>query len=452
MRSTTKLAAVVFVAAALIAGEGLLRDEVPLPGTQVTETSALLDPASAGTGMKPVGEVVALWTSRAAADPQDYLSRTQLGATLLRQARDTGDLTIYDDARAAFEDALRLNGRYGPALLGLGSARAADHEFAGQLELAQRALELEPHSLAALAAVGDARLELGDYPEAADAFARLAREERTGPVLSRLARLALVEGRLVDAVDLAAQAVAEAEALDLPAASVAQHLFQLGHHRYESGDTSNAAAALERALRVAPGHLGAQELLAQVRVAQGRLDDAVAIYEDLIAVGPAADLHGSVAALYAERGDTIVAARHLEAGLALARETIGRFPAERRHLAAFFARHDPALALQLAEEDLTTRHDVHAHDLHAWALYGIGRFAEADAAARRAMALGTVDVELLYHAGMIAEALGDRSRAQVLLDRALDLNPRFDVVESRRAAEALDRLGGPLPTLRPPER
>jgi tetratricopeptide (TPR) repeat protein len=443
MHRSAKLAIGLFLAALVVTGEGLLSDEEPLPGVPQPSGSALLEPARLDAGMKPIDEVIALWTSRSEADPEDYLSRTQLGSALLRQARATGDLSLYGSARAAFEDALRRNPRHPAALLGLGATRAADHDFAGQLVLAEQVLARDPESLPALAAVGDAQLELGAYDAAARSFGRLAAEERTAPVVSRLARVALIDGRTDEAVALAAEAAALARDLDAMPETLAQHQLQLGHHRYEAGDVEGASAALEQALRTQPGHLGALELLAQVRVAQERDAEAIGIYEDLLASGPAADLHGSVAALYRARGDIGAADRHVEAGLALARATIDRFPAERRHLAGFFARHDPPLALVLADADLATRQDVYAHDLHAWALFRNGRFAEADAAARRALARGTQDAELLYHAGMIAESVGDEARARTLLDRALDINPRFDVVEASVAREALGRVGGP---------
>jgi tetratricopeptide (TPR) repeat protein len=441
MRPTSKLAALLFGAAAFIAGEGLVtRDGVdPSPAAPGRETSTLLDPAEQ-PGLRSTDEIVALWSDRAMADPQDYLSRTQLGSALLRQARETGDLSLYEDAREAFDDALRLNGRHAAALLGLGSAEAANHDFAVQLELARKALAVAPGSLQALAAIGDARFELGDYGGATTAFHALAVDERSAPVLSRLARLAHVEGRVTDAVSLMTEAVSGAVTLDLPPQTAAQYLFQLGHYRYEAGEVAGAAASLEDALAIAPDHLGSLELLAQVRVAQERIDVAIEIYEELIARGPAADLHGSAAALYSERGDSVAARRHLDAGLALGLMSIDRYPAERRHLAGFFARHDPALALVLAGEDLATRRDVYAYDLYAWALYRNGRYDEADAAARNALATGIRDVEVLYHAGMIAAAVGDADGARGLLSDALDINPRFDVVDAPEAAAMLERL------------
>jgi len=443
MRRTPKFTVGLFVAALVIAGAGLVSTETgvaPADTPVPAERSELLEPV-AFVGMKTTDEIISLWASRSEKQPADYLSRTSLGHALLTKARESGDLSKYDEAEAAFRDALALNPRYPSALLGLGSARAAAHDFATQRDLAQQVLDTRPDSPSALAAFGDASLELGDYDTADAAYRQLEQQERSAPVVSRLARLAHLRGRSAEAIALAEDAAAEADEFDLPPTTRAQLLFQLGHHRYEAGDVRGAAVALERALVVDPANLGSLELLAQVRVAQDRLDDAIVIYEDLIAAGPAADLHGSVAALYDATGDHAAARLHLDAGLQLGRATIGQFPAERRHLAGFFARHEPALALALAREDIATRQDVHAYDTLAWALYRNGLFDEAAVAARQALALGTEEVELLYHAGMIEAALGHDGQARQLLGRALELNPRFDVVDAPLARTTLAALG-----------
>ena len=58
-----------------------------------------------------------------------------------------------------------------------------------------------------------------------------------------------------------------------------------------------------------------------------------------------------------------------------------------------------------------------------------------------ALALGTHDALLQYHAGMIANALGDTARARQLLQAALNLNPGFDPLQAARARATLDTLG-----------
>ena len=73
---------------------------------------------------------------------------------------------------------------------------------------------------------------------------------------------------------------------------------------------------------------------------------------------------------------------------------------------------DVAAALDLATVELAERKDAYGYDAYAWALLANGRPTEADAAMATALASGTRDALFLYHAGEIALALGDRSRAR----------------------------------------
>ena len=65
-----------------------------------------------------------------------------------------------------------------------------------------------------------------------------------------------------------------------------------------------------------------------------------------------------------------------------------------------------------AREEIAARQDIYGWDLLAWALHQNGRDGEAAPAMARALALGTRDAMLFYHAGMIERALGDRDAAR----------------------------------------
>ena len=71
-----------------------------------------------------------------------------------------------------------------------------------------------------------------------------------------------------------------------------------------------------------------------------------------------------------------------------------------------------------------------------------GRIDEAQSAAVAALAQGTEDATLLYHAGMIAAAAGDSTAARSLLTKALALNPLFSPTQATMARRTLDSLGG----------
>lgn len=201
-----------------------------------------------------------------------------------------------------------------------------------------------------------------------------------------------------------------------------------------------ARAAVDRAIEIDPDNLGALELEPRISIAEGDLVAATAAYEALIALTPAADLHGELAKLYTAAGRVEDAQAQIELGLELGRAQVGLYPAERRHLAEFFGTYDPQLALRLAEEDLATRQDVGAYDTLAWALHQNGRSAEARGAAQQALTTGIQDAVVFFHAGMIESALGNTSDARTWLERALEINPEFDVVEARMARDTLATL------------
>jgi tetratricopeptide (TPR) repeat protein len=218
--------------------------------------------------------------------------------------------------------------------------------------------------------------------------------------------------------------------------------FQLAYFLYQDGEVAKADAALDAGLAIDPDHLAALELKAKVLVARGRLDEAATLYEQLLQRGPAADLHGELAKVYRALGRDGEAAQQVQLGLQLGRATLGVYPAERRHLAGFFAEFDPALALEAAVTDFDTRKDVGAYDTLAWAYYVNGRYDDAARYLPGALAHGSQDAPLLYHAGMIEKAVGNSDHAHALLGQALRLNPHFDLTQAPLAKAALAELEG----------
>ena len=79
--------------------------------------------------------------------------------------------------------------------------------------------------------------------------------------------------------------------------------------------------------------------------------------------------------------------------------------------------------LAKAQEELHTRQDIYGYDVVAWALHASGRDREAREAMNHALALGTQDAMLFYHAAVIDRALGKRDVAARELEHARTLNP-----------------------------
>ena len=101
---------------------------------------------------------------------------------------------------------------------------------------------------------------------------------------------------------------------------------------------------------------------------------------------------------------------------------------------------DVAAVLANVSRELESRRDVYGYDLLAWALHAAGRNQEARAPMARALALGTRDAMLFYHAGMIALAAGDSAGARAQLEHALAINPAWHPSQPARVRAVLDTL------------
>ena len=97
--------------------------------------------------------------------------------------------------------------------------------------------------------------------------------------------------------------------------------------------------------------------------------------------------------------------------------------------------------MQIAQEDYDTQKDIYAADILAWCLFKNGKLTDARSMIAEAMRLKTRDAKIFYHAGMIEAASGNRGRARKLLQTALRLNPKFDLIQAEAAKTALLKLG-----------
>ena len=110
-----------------------------------------------------------------------------------------------------------------------------------------------------------------------------------------------------------------------------------------------------------------------------------------------------------------------------------------RQLALFYADHDhkPEEAYTNAMKEYAVRRDIYGADAVAWTALKANKIAEAKSAIKEALRLGTQDARILYHAGMIAAAAGERVRAREYLIQALTLSPGFDPLQASIARKAL---------------
>lgn len=431
--------------------------QVALPRASAP-TSSVVDPTSGrdpgpdaglvaggSTDGERLRQNIAFWSGKAARDPADFVSLTEWAAAEIGLARATGELAAYLRADAILGRAIAADGQYAPARNLRGAVLIALHRFAEARDLATAILRDHPDDPSALASLGDAQNDLGNMPAAGAAYERLAQVAPSAASLARTAQLSFLAGDTAGAIRDAAASVRAANDEGAEPERAAWYRLRLADLRIGTGDPVGAAAAYQDALAADPASFLARAGLARVAAADGRLDDAIRLLSAAIAIVPLPDLLARRADLYTLRAGTGDAARAADDGAAV--EAIAQLAGAAgsvydRTLSLYLANHglDPARALRLAQAELAVRQDIYGWDAEAWALLAAGRPADADAAMAKALSLGTRDAKLLYHAGMIAAAVGDTPRAQVFLQESLALDPSFDPLQAARARATLAGL------------
>jgi tetratricopeptide (TPR) repeat protein len=208
-----------------------------------------------------------------------------------------------------------------------------------------------------------------------------------------------------------------------------------------SGRRDDARKAYEQALAVVPDHPAALAGLGRLAVGDGDLTGAAARFERASEIVPLPEYVIALGEAREAAGD----ADGAKASYDLARLEIALFQSNGVEvdldLALFEADHaDPATALGLAEKAYATRQTYRTADALAWASHRAGRAADAQRLSVEARRLGTHDPLLLYHAGMIASAAGDRATARQLLTDALSLDPGFSATGAMAARAELARI------------
>jgi tetratricopeptide (TPR) repeat protein len=351
---------------------------------------------------------LALWLAlgsgpaRATDTPASFVA---LATTFMRTARATGDPSYYDRAGAALDRALALDPTFYPAFRARAWVQMGMHRFRAALRTARATRRIAPRDWWNYGNLADACTELGYYRGAAHATDRMMALRPGVPAYTRVAALRALTGDRRGAIEALELAFAAADPGD--AEERAWILTYLGHERWALGDVATAARLYEAALVLAPGYHLALPGLARTRAAEGRLDEAIALYERALAAAPMPSTAGALGDLYVATGNPSRARASYDLAVVMQRVAAARGQSLGRDLAMFLADHDRDLdeAVRLARADAALRDDVFTDDALAWTLYKRGDVRAAKRAASRALRLGTEEASFHRHAAAIATAL-----------------------------------------------
>jgi tetratricopeptide (TPR) repeat protein len=331
---------------------------------------------------------------------------TGLAMAYARRARETSDIAFYTKAEETLDRAFKIEPGNFEALKVQAWLLLGRHEFAKALVAATALNKRAPDDITVYGYLADANAELGNYEDAVKA-AQWMLDIRPGNVagLTRAAYLRELHGDLTGAVELmhmAYDATPFQEAEDR-----AWLLTQIAHLQLVSGDLKEAEMYSTGALGLFPDYHYALGTLAQVRQAQNRDDEAVALLEKRYAAAPHAENQFALAEALARAGRKDQAAQAFGGfeEKALRESTIT--DNANHELIAYYVdyAHQPARSLGIARQELARRHDAFTLDAYAWSLAAEGDYAAANSEMQKALAFGIKDPKVLHHASEIAAHL-----------------------------------------------
>jgi tetratricopeptide (TPR) repeat protein len=376
---------------------------------------------------------------RLRSEPRDAAAWAALGAAYTQQARVTGDPTWYSKAEQALRRSLRLDAsRNVAAMSAMGALAAARHEFAQALGWANKAIGVDARDAVALGVKGDALVELGRYEEGFAAFQEMVDLRPALPSYARASYAWELEGHVPNAIrafELGLDTAASAN-------DVAFAHYYIGELYWNSGRVDEAGEHYRRSAAADPAFVPALQGAAKVAAARGDFAEATRGYESVVARLPLPQYLAELADIYTANGKRSLARRQFE--LLQIQEQLLRANGVNVDVdqVVYRADHmlDPRAALVAARAEWERRRSIFVADALAWALHANGKDREALRFSNDSLKLGTRNALFYFHRGVIHRALGRRDEARRDLTTAMEINPHFSFLWSKRVPEMLGSL------------
>jgi tetratricopeptide (TPR) repeat protein len=372
-------------------------------------------------------------------NPDDQRAYVLLGAAYLQKVRETGDPTYYGKTEEALTRALDLQSDDFAAMIQMGALALSRHQFHEALIWGEKARAISPGTALIYGVIGDAQIELGQYDAALDTFQTMVDLRPDLSSYSRASYVRELHGDIPGAIEAMQRAV---QAGGSNAENTNWARVQLGYLYLNSGDVVEAEAQFNEALAFYPGYVHAIAGLGRVRAAQGKTDEAIKLLNQAVGIIPMPDFVITLGDLYQTTGQQKAASQQYKLVTTIEKLYRANGVDSDLEIALFNADHDQNLneTLALARKAYVNRPSIYGADVLAWTLYKTGNYTEAQKYSEDALRLGTKDALKLFHAGMIALKLDDKTKAQGYLEQALTINPHFSILYANVARKTLETL------------
>ncbi len=349
----------------------------------------------------------------------------------------SGDFSLNSKAETAVNRALEIEPDNYDAQRIQASLLLTFHKFQEGLEAGQKLQQKSPQDPFVFGVLTDANVELGNYKEAIDAAQQMVDLRPGMESYARVSYVRSLHGDSDGAIEAMKMAASISDPQDKEARAWA--LTHLGNEYFKVGRYEEAEKQYDIALQVLPDYHFGLTGKGNVRAAAGDYENAVKFYTKSQEKVPLTQTIIPLGDLYKKTGKPEEAQKQYELAEFI-EQKLGN--TDQRTIALLWANQDIKLdeALQLARTEHEKRKDIYTADIYAWTLYKTGQFEEAKKVITEAMRLKTKDAQIFYHAGMIEKQLGNKKAAADYLQKAIKLNPAFDILQVETAKSALQEL------------
>jgi tetratricopeptide (TPR) repeat protein len=357
--------------------------------------------------------------------PMDAERATKFVYLLYQRGSLSGDLGELREAEAAVTAAINELGPAGDLCYLKANLDFKFHRLFGVREDLEMGRDLR-HSSQGRALLRDLDFQEGRYDDAKKGFEELIQED---PTWDNFARLGYIEFKMGDAGE-ADRLYSEAED-ELTAKEMRHYAWvelQRGVLDLRQGHYEKALAHYRVADRAYSGYWLVEEHMAELLGAQGKLDEAVALYERVVARLPRPEFQQALGELYISMGRPDKAETWNERALAEYLESAESGGVHYyHHLADFYAdvREEGVEAVKWARKDIELRRNFSTLAALAWALYRAGKSIEARGIINEALSSGVRDAHLFYQAGAIHHAAGMDDEGDHYLRMAAEINSDY---------------------------
>jgi len=377
--------------------------------------------------------------ARESVDPLPYLERVGwLFVGKARESFDPGYYKLAEQCAACMEskkpeslEAMLLRGHVLHSL-----HRFKDSEALARELVAKRGLAFDYGLL------GDVLMEQGKLGEAVDAYQKMMDQKPTPQAYSRAAHMRWLTGDLEGAIQSMQMAVDASGSGDPE--SAAWFRVRLALYELQAGKFEKSSSLIEEAVALQPDYPPALLARGRLMLAQERTAEAVMPLTRAAQLNPLPEYHWVLLEVLRKAGRATNEAERVDEQL---RQRGAADDPRTYALYLATAGQDTTTALRLAEDELDTRADVFTLDAVAWALQAAGQADKARGFSQKALAAGTQDARLFFHAAVIAQRTGDVAEAARWLAKANALQHML-LPSEREQLAALQRSEPILAALR----